>query len=230
MANQRKVLEAEFTRAMFDIYEQARKLRPPYTPTAFRSMVAEHGGKGAADRLLEGSTPSSGFGELLLRGQDALRLSVEYLVLTEPWRQMFSPDQLEVARSRLREVGCELPADDLKPRFPEVPLPEEVGEPGKYAEGTVRRIEINAYERNAEARAKCIELHGASCSVCGFSFEETYGTVAAGFIHVHHLVPIAEVGDSYEVDPEQDLRPVCPNCHAVIHFLTSPEHRRHLAL
>jgi hypothetical protein len=27
----------------------------------------------------------------------------------------------------------------------------------------------------------------------------------------------AKVGKDYEVDPIADLRPVCPNCHAVIH-------------
>ncbi|MDA0666950.1 MAG: HNH endonuclease [Planctomycetota bacterium] len=54
--------------------------------------------------------------------------------------------------------------------------------------------------------------------MCGFSFEKTYGEKAKGYIHVHHLVPLAEVGASYEVDPAKDLRPVCPNCHSVIHL------------
>ncbi len=33
-----------------------------------------------------------------------------------------------------------------------------------------------------------------------------------GFIHVHHLKPLSEVGYEYRVDPIRDLRPVCPNC------------------
>jgi predicted HNH restriction endonuclease len=28
---------------------------------------------------------------------------------------------------------------------------------------------------------------------------------------------LAQIGDAYQVDPIQDLCPVCPNCHAVIH-------------
>jgi 5-methylcytosine-specific restriction protein A len=38
-----------------------------------------------------------------------------------------------------------------------------------------------------------------------------------GFIHVHHLNPIATIAEEYELDPENDLRPVCPNCHAMLH-------------
>jgi 5-methylcytosine-specific restriction protein A len=39
----------------------------------------------------------------------------------------------------------------------------------------------------------------------------------AGFIHVHHLTPLSTIGKEYRVDPIKDLRPICPNCHAVIH-------------
>jgi predicted HNH restriction endonuclease len=77
---------------------------------------------------------------------------------------------------------------------------------------------VNAYERNQEARRRCIERYGARCVVCGLDFGEVYGEVAEGLIHVHHLKPISEVGEGYVVDPVEDLRPVCPNCHAVIHL------------
>jgi 5-methylcytosine-specific restriction enzyme A len=100
----------------------------------------------------------------------------------------------------------------------EFSLPEEVPVGGKLAEGAVRRVKINAYERNPAARARCIEHHGASCTVCSFDFESAYGPLAAGFVHVHHLKPLSEIGERYEIDPIKDLRPVCPNCHAVIHL------------
>jgi 5-methylcytosine-specific restriction protein A len=48
-------------------------------------------------------------------------------------------------------------------------------------------------------------------------FEETYGPVGKGLIHVHHLKALASVGIEYQVNPVADLRPVCPNCHAMIH-------------
>ncbi|WP_337946952.1 MULTISPECIES: HNH endonuclease [unclassified Pseudoalteromonas] len=76
---------------------------------------------------------------------------------------------------------------------------------------------VNSYERNLKARSECIKEYGVSCTVCGFNFEETYGKRGKGFIHVHHIVPISDIGDEYQVDPIRDLRPVCPNCHAMLH-------------
>ncbi len=96
-------------------------------------------------------------------------------------------------------------------------LPEEVGLSGFFSEGAVRVVQVNAYERSPEARRRCIAHYGAKCAVCGFDFGKTYGPVADGFIHVHHLVPLSDMGEEYEVNPIEDLRPVCPNCHAIIH-------------
>ncbi len=101
-------------------------------------------------------------------------------------------------------------------------LPEEVAESPALWEGAVSRITVNAYERNPEARRRCIEHYGAKCVVCGLDFGEVYGEVAEGLIHVHHLKPISGVGEGYVVDPVEDLRPVCPNCHAVIHLRIDP--------
>jgi 5-methylcytosine-specific restriction protein A len=54
--------------------------------------------------------------------------------------------------------------------------------------------------------------------MCGLNFGAVYGSLAEGFIHVHHVKPLSEISAEYEVDPIADLRPVCPNCHAVIHL------------
>ena len=78
-------------------------------------------------------------------------------------------------------------------------------------------ILVDAYERNPRARAKCIAQFGTSCSICGFSFEAAYGEVGKGFIHVHHLTSLADIGHEYMVDPVRDLRPVCATCHAILH-------------
>ncbi len=49
-------------------------------------------------------------------------------------------------------------------------------------------------------------------------FSSAYGEdLGQDYIHVHHIVPIATIGESYIIDPINDLRPVCPNCHAMIH-------------
>ncbi|WPC75407.1 HNH endonuclease [Vibrio porteresiae] len=73
------------------------------------------------------------------------------------------------------------------------------------------------YERNQKAKVACFEKYGTTCVICRFNAEDTYGKEARNIIHIHHLTPISEVGSEYKVDPVADLRPVCPNCHAVIH-------------
>ena len=88
-------------------------------------------------------------------------------------------------------------------------------------EGASLSVTVNAYERNAVARRRCLEHYGAKCFVCGMSFGESYGSFALGYMHVHHVRPLSALGDAHVVDPVQDLRPLCPNCHAAIH-LSSP--------
>jgi len=96
-------------------------------------------------------------------------------------------------------------------------IPEEVVDPKTYWEGATERISVNRYERNADARKECLRHHGLVCCVCRKTLSEVYGEAAERIIHVHHVVPMASIGAGYEVDPVSDLRPVCPNCHAVIH-------------
>ncbi len=93
---------------------------------------------------------------------------------------------------------------------------EEIDEKTFY-EGATHKVAVNIYERDPEARAICINHYGLNCAVCGFNFEKVYGKLGKGFIHVHHLKPISEIGKEYTLNPIKDLRPVCPNCHAMIH-------------
>jgi hypothetical protein len=96
-------------------------------------------------------------------------------------------------------------------------LPEEIAEPDALFEGTMQTVIVNRYERNSAAKQRCIEHYGAHCTVCSLDFKDRYGPQMAGFIHVHHLTPLSTIGKEYRVDPIKDLRPICPNCHAVIH-------------
>lgn len=84
-------------------------------------------------------------------------------------------------------------------------------------EGAKESIVVNRYERDRTAVEKCKQINGCRCAVCGMDFEETYGQLGHGFIHVHHIVPIATIGKEYKLDPVNDLVPVCPNCHAMLH-------------
>lgn len=97
-------------------------------------------------------------------------------------------------------------------------LTDELDAAAPIREGARYQVLVTAYERNPEARRRCIAAHGTVCCICGFSFGAVYGPEAEGYIQVHHVKPLSEVGGEYVVDPVEDLRPVCPNCHAVLHL------------
>lgn len=77
-------------------------------------------------------------------------------------------------------------------------------------------MQVNAYERDEDARALCISHYGVRCYVCDFHFAKVYGGLGEGCIHVHHLTSVASGGE-VRTNPVVDLRPVCPNCRAMLH-------------
>lgn len=102
-------------------------------------------------------------------------------------------------------------------------IPEEIHESiENIFEGAVREIRINTYERSAKARKICVQHYGFICSVCECSLKDKYGEIGDGYIHVHHIKPLSEIGAEYELDPIRDLLPICPNCHAMIHTHVPP--------
>jgi 5-methylcytosine-specific restriction protein A len=92
--------------------------------------------------------------------------------------------------------------------------PEEVK---LYAEGKSKTITLNTYDRSPKARQDCIDYYGYDCAVCGFNFKTMYGNIGETYIEVHHLKPVAEIGEEYLINPVEDLRPVCANCHRMLH-------------
>ena len=84
-------------------------------------------------------------------------------------------------------------------------------------EGKVKRVLVNKYERDQRARKKCIEYYGYRCNACGLLLKDIYGEIAEHFIHVYHIKELSSIGEEYVVNPIKDLRPLCPNCHLIIH-------------
>jgi HNH endonuclease len=196
-------LEAQLHEEMIGIYRSVG-LATGYWANRYLPKVKKVGGLQAAKEWLKPkSNPTSGLQKLV--DINRLDLSVEALVLRQPWCTLFTAEELQVAQTRLNVASgfC---------------LAEEVLDDSNLVEGAVRQITINSYERNSDARRTCIEHYGTVCVVCDFDFGESYGAIAKGLIHVHHLKPLSEIQQQYEVDPIADLRPVCPNCHAVIHL------------
>ena len=89
--------------------------------------------------------------------------------------------------------------------------------PSYYLEGDVIESHGTRYERNPKAKYDCIRRYGCKCYICGFDFEKVYGNEGKGFIEVHHLKPLANYGKEHKTVPVEDLRPLCSNCHSMIH-------------
>ena len=82
--------------------------------------------------------------------------------------------------------------------------------------------ETTVIQRNQSARKKCIEYYGCKCAACRIEMRNIYGEIGENFIEVHHLNPIHLFDDQHVVDYIEDLVPLCPNCHAMIHKLENP--------
>lgn len=84
-------------------------------------------------------------------------------------------------------------------------------------EGEKKKYFTYKYERNPKLREKAIEIHGCYCKACGFDFEENYGVLGKGYIEVHHVKPLYSLEKPVEVNPKNDLIPLCANCHRMMH-------------
>ena len=93
---------------MLRIYEEAKAF--DYYPTYFLKMVTNRGGLAAAKQLLRGTNLSDGFVRLWQEWR--LDLSVEAQALQEPWRALFTHEELAEAKRRLEGVGYD-PATNL---------------------------------------------------------------------------------------------------------------------
>ena len=84
--------------------------------------------------------------------------------------------------------------------------------------------ERKEHSRDRNEKESCTKFHGTTCAICGFSFKKEFGEIGEGYIEVHHLKPIADYGNSAVriVNPVSDLRPVCANCHRMLHRRTPP--------
>jgi len=93
----------------------------------------------------------------------------------------------------------------------------DLSDPDSYLEGSPQERLVRYYERSREARNDCIKMHKAICAVCGLCFGEKYGKEFENLIQVHHLRPLG-FRNARKTDAVKDLRPICPNCHAMAHW------------
>jgi 5-methylcytosine-specific restriction protein A len=143
-----------------------------------------------------------------------LREELDFITTDQRWSPLSSGEEVQQeAAGKLEAAWLDLTGAD-----PPWGDPDDV----TLAEGTVRQTSVTKYERSRVARSLCIEHYGVSCTVCGFNFEEVYGAVGKGYIEVHHLTAISQTKAAHDINPIRDMRPVCPNCHAMIHQRKPP--------
>lgn len=210
--------EDELTAAFIDGYQVAGK-EVGYWGRRFLQAVKRNGGLATAKRMLLPRNEGQRKGLDALLEANRPELTVEAIVLQQRFQGLFTPAELAAAKERLGEYDKAIAslAFDRQRLYP-----DEL-EPGqKYTEGAKKQIRVNAYERSPKARAACLKHHGYDCAVGCFNFESRYGAMGKEFIHVHHLKPLALTDGEYKLDAVADLRPVCPNCHAMLHRSATP--------
>ena len=89
--------ENELKGELMATYHECDKLG--YRPTGMLQMIENHGAIETARRLITGP-PSEGYARLAMLGR--LDLAVESIVQKEPWRRLFTDEELKRARARLR--------------------------------------------------------------------------------------------------------------------------------
>jgi hypothetical protein len=104
-----KGVEQHFDAAMMNIYHQARD-EAQYNATRYLQMLYEHRGLRTAQILLHARNVSDGYTALWMR--ERLDLTVEALVLNPQWQELFTEQELEIARSRLEQYGYAFDVND----------------------------------------------------------------------------------------------------------------------
>lgn len=93
-------------------------------------------------------------------------------------------------------------------------------------EGELVQRNSTVRKRSAKLRKAAIDYYKNKdgelrCAACGFSFEDAYGELGEDFIEIHHEKPLSqyeeEALNTYISEAVQKMKPVCSNCHRMIH-------------
>lgn len=207
------------TQALYLNYQRAGR-EAKYWGSYFLRSLKKHGGREVAKRMLAKSTQAGDTkGFLALVDAGRRDLSVEAVVLMPQFRGLFSEQERAIAEKRLKRF----PESSWRKNVKRASVyPDELPEGRDYREGAAARVQVNRYERDPAARVVCLKQHGRRCKVCDLKFDERYGDIGEGFIHVHHIKPLGMMRQEYKINPKTDLIPVCPNCHAMLHTSEPP--------
>ncbi len=204
-------LEEEFTQALIEGYRQVGE-KTGYWARRYLGALKRKGGLATARDMIKprNQQQRSGLDKLIEAGEEGLTIEAAML---GRFKSLFTAEELAIAAERLGKFGeAALAYKASKENL----FPDELA-PGSYPEGVKKTVRVNAYERSQKARNDCVKHHGYRCTACQVLLADIYGDLAKSFIHVHHLTPLYTIDEAYRVNGVNDLRPVCPNCHAMLH-------------
>ncbi|SFC47907.1 hypothetical protein [Clostridium uliginosum] len=97
-------LELDLYNDMLRIYKEA-EIQCNYKPTRLREMLLNQGGLKTAKKLISKNGGTDGF--VRLWECHRLDLSVEALVLNDKYKELFTEEDMNVCRDKLKEYGYE---------------------------------------------------------------------------------------------------------------------------
>ncbi len=138
------------------------------------------------------------------------------------WKMVEEVDIL--FRDRFPQLGWYKPSKDVP-----VEWPDDLEEGGNRL-----RRHVLIEQRSKRARLAALEYWRTRdgvirCRVCEFDFELQYGPLGRGFIEMHHERPLSRASRSRKVGPG-DLKPLCANCHRMIHRLMDRQPNRRITV
>lgn len=173
------------------------------------------------------ATSAAKEGKLTIRVNGAELDARESASWPNPWQKF------ELALKKQGVVFEELSSKDLRQLIGTMVSPmfgmcialigiEDVISDSSASEGQSFEEISRRYERRLVNREICLSVRGRRCHCCNMDFGEMYGELADGYIEVHHLTPVSQLGAGYQINPVIDLVPICSNCHSVVHLTTPP--------
>ncbi|MEZ3160953.1 HNH endonuclease [Microbacterium sp. BWT-B31] len=123
------------------------------------------------------------------------------------------PDEMKARAAAIRaalESGEALPGNSDEFWLDDVTAGE-----GGILEYLARKRERDRGIRADKIRAVQLAGGALSCEACGFDFGAVYGERGAGYVEVHHVVPLHVSGPT--TTSLSDLALLCANCHRMCH-------------
>ncbi|MFG2249056.1 HNH endonuclease [Spirillospora sp. NPDC048823] len=126
------------------------------------------------------------------------------------------PQEMLEAAQRIREVLATGDPNLLEAiSTPPLDEPESGADEGRVLERLHRYRERNSKLRKRKIEATIKAGKALACDVCGFDFAKEFGVHGNGYIEVHHVIPLHEIGPSRT--QLKDLALLCANCHRMSH-------------